>query len=1452
MHENTSQEQPEAMPKTKRYWFTKITVSLLLLVAVLLMIMLLTVYWFSSTNKGLQHIISWINNSVTAVTIQHAEGRLFGPLLIEGLSIQTESFDYSQKTLRVDWSPAALLKRKIVVNSLTLDGVELTLANTPENNADDSPTVIPESIKLPLGFASELKEIVLTDIVFNSGDTYQIDRIALVSNTDENQYQLEYFSVESDWIDLTLNTVLGTQKPFAIEGEAELKLSIEKLLNEQYADVHTSFSITGNTDALKVIQSIKAPYNTSLDLQAESLLDDLSLDLKFNLDQTELAKISSSLPPYSLSTELNLRGSPSTFSANSHGDITIDKNSRLNYTLQSSNQANIVEINQFTVSPWPNIHNSLIELKGRIDLSSDDITVALDSKWNDLLWPIGQPKQGGKIDFFSPQGALKIAGSAKQLLLEMDALVGENGSIDAMVKGNDLNLSERSIDALIEWENLQYPQVSEESLARYISQKGRFTLKGNQADYQLKLNSDFSTSVLSSTSQPTKSPIAAEFIEGKINLHGKGTQTSFDLESLSIKSINNGDQSSQLTGSGNAQFNKDFSVLAAQLNLQGENINPALLLSDWPGDLDITMQLDAEKNGDDLGVAINTLRIDGQLREYPLMAEAQARLNNQVLDIQSLSLISGDSVLDVAGRFAQDSLNGRWNLVSKNLANFYPDAKGAVTAFGELRGKLQAPIIKTQLKAEDIVIDTLSIDNVEALVDVDLSSQNSQSNIDIRVNDILANNFPIDTINAELVGSLDDHRLQLTTDTAQGQFENTLSGSYRSNKNNFEWQFLIEKLALVPSQFKPWQLENYTQGKVNPQGIQLEPLCIQSGRNAVCLDANASNAKNTIDANIDIRQLDYQYFSPLLGDAIAINSGGISGNAKLSLFNHSLTMVDLALTTQQGTIQIPFIESTEQENTESNNLLKGLLTSNKEDTAQTTQWASFLLDQGNIEFKLNKNQLDLSAELPFAWALGNKAALTTNQVIKANSDQGLSLSLQTKGSADLPLNEQTLSGQLNLNAYDLDPIITLIPQLSSVPSEQDKAFRALMDIGGVVNEPQIKGSIALENLALTVKDAGITLSNIQSDITSTQAGLIDFNAEINSKPTKLSGLTPRNALPVGQLAIKGAAQLKDKPALRMTIEANQFQLLNTTELQAVVSPLIYIKAVRERIDINGELNIPSALFAPNKIDSSAINASSDQVIVSDNPQDNPSLPDVYANVRVVLGDDVKVESFGFKGDINGAMTAVARPNSPTTGVGELNILNGEYRAYGQGLVIERGQILFSGGNIEQPGVDIKAKRNPAENLTVGIIAQGDIREPDFTLFSEPAMTQTEQLSWLILGKSFSESSGGEGNALSQLALSIGLSSGDDFLQNFNGQLGLDSIAIETGSGEAGAFSDNEQAALTLGKYLTPKLYLSYGIGLFDALDTIKLEYLINPTFKIATESSSAASGADIIYNIGSD
>ena len=73
------------------------------------------------------------------------------------------------------------------------------------------------------------------------------------------------------------------------------------------------------------------------------------------------------------------------------------------------------------------------------------------------------------------------------------------------------------------------------------------------------------------------------------------------------------------------------------------------------------------------------------------------------------------------------------------------------------------------------------------------------------------------------------------------------------------------------------------------------------------------------------------------------------------------------------------------------------------------------------------------------------------------------------------------------------------------------------------------------------------------------------------------------------------------------------------------------------------------------------------------------------------------------------------------------------------------------------------------------------------------------------------------------------------------KVGLDEARVEPGA--SGTMSD---ASLMVGKYLSPKLYASYGMGLFDRASRFHLRYLVNHALSFQTESG-VTTGADVFY-----
>ena len=77
-------------------------------------------------------------------------------------------------------------------------------------------------------------------------------------------------------------------------------------------------------------------------------------------------------------------------------------------------------------------------------------------------------------------------------------------------------------------------------------------------------------------------------------------------------------------------------------------------------------------------------------------------------------------------------------------------------------------------------------------------------------------------------------------------------------------------------------------------------------------------------------------------------------------------------------------------------------------------------------------------------------------------------------------------------------------------------------------------------------------------------------------------------------------------------------------------------------------------------------------------------------------------------------------------------------------------------------------------------------------------------------------------------------------QQLGSKLGIEDVGIEQNLAN--------ETSLVLGKYLSPRLYVSYGISLAEAINTLKMRYTLNDKWTIKTESGREQS-AEIVYTI---
>ena len=446
------------------------------------------------------------------------------------------------------------------------------------------------------------------------------------------------------------------------------------------------------------------------------------------------------------------------------------------------------------------------------------------------------------------------------------------------------------------------------------------------------------------------------------------------------------------------------------------------------------------------------------------------------------------------------------------------------------------------------------------------------------------------------------------------------------------------------------------------------------------------------------------------------------------------------------------------------------------------------------------------------------------------------------------LEEQgSLDGQLQLPVMALDPqsdqvagafeaslrefgmLSLLIPDAENIQGE----LQAKARISGVLGKADIDLDFDFSKGSIAFPSQGIAVNDISLRVQSTEAGenVLNFKGDARSGP--------------GRIQANGLFRpgVSHEWRFDIDVKGQRFEVINTSEFRILVSPDLSMSVDHDAASISGVVRIPEAVLRP-KTFSGAVRPSSDAIILGEDENQGGGGFAVTSKVRIQLGDYVRFDGFGLKGRIAGQILVVDTPGQLTSGTGELSIREGTFKAYGQNLIIERGRLVFVGGPIDTPGLDIRAIRK-VEEVTVGLNVSGDVVEPRLSIFSDPAMSETEALSYLLLGRPLKRDETGKDSELSGAALALGVGGASLFGKKLGEGLGIDEVGIETESGTG-------EVQLKMGTYLSPKLYVGYSRSLAEQLNIYMVRYRLSRSLSISGESSSKAVGGDLHFTIEKD
>lgn len=381
-----------------------------------------------------------------------------------------------------------------------------------------------------------------------------------------------------------------------------------------------------------------------------------------------------------------------------------------------------------------------------------------------------------------------------------------------------------------------------------------------------------------------------------------------------------------------------------------------------------------------------------------------------------------------------------------------------------------------------------------------------------------------------------------------------------------------------------------------------------------------------------------------------------------------------------------------------------------------------------------------------------------------------------------------------------------------------------LTVTGDASAPEFVGEINIRDGAFGVRQTGIEVSGVNLRVAQSQPGQVELQGSAQSGD--------------GILNVEGITRVSRESGVRSEIRlrGEDFELARLPDWQISASPSITAVFDNYITTIVGQLTIPSAEVMVREIPEGAQRASPDSVVHRQGDEEPARRRRIDLHLRTTFGEDVRFSGFGLTTGLEGAIQLRGGTHAPYTGQGSLTLVNGRYKAYGQELEIERGNLIFT-GPLDEPLLDIRAIRRTPD-VIAGIQLSGTPSRLQSSVFSEPAVSDAETLSYLLTGRPLSTAmSSGEEDTLSQAAFALGLSGAGLITSQIRSQLGLETLTIE---------GTREDSRLVAGKRLGDRLLVEYGYGLVDKLGTLLLRYQINDRIMLESRSGTVST-LDLLY-----
>ncbi len=434
--------------------------------------------------------------------------------------------------------------------------------------------------------------------------------------------------------------------------------------------------------------------------------------------------------------------------------------------------------------------------------------------------------------------------------------------------------------------------------------------------------------------------------------------------------------------------------------------------------------------------------------------------------------------------------------------------------------------------------------------------------------------------------------------------------------------------------------------------------------------------------------------------------------------------------------------------------------------------------------------------------------------------------VQTRSPDQLPAASDALSGELNMQIGNLRPWGAWAPAGWRLTGQ----LQAQAKVAGTLGAPEYRGQVNGQNLGLGQALMGINLTEGQ------------LQMALEGDHVQLTQLTAKSGSQGGSLSAQGQVLLGENPEAQLSVKADRFALLQRVDRRIVISGEAQATLNETDIKVDGKARVDEGLIDITRSDAPTVG---EDVNVLNRPgqpppdeQEEAAAPNgvkrrLQANLEVDLGQKLRLKGRGLDAILKGALRLSTPANKPAI-YGTVRVENGTYAAYGQKLVIERGSIAFT-GPIENPRLDILAMRvqSPsasASDVKVGVNITGTAQDPRVRLYSDPSLSETEKLSWLVLGRAPTGLGGADIGLLQSAAAALLSSDGSSPTDNLIGVFGLDELSVRQTDGAV------RDTVVNVGKQISRLWYVGYERNLNATSGNWQLIYRLAQRFTVRAQA----------------